>query len=90
MWIGALVVVLIVVAVGARPLAVRLWLAGLISDRALFIASVARFPAIVLAFGLILRVPLPLLLLLTSLSLVPGLLFSRVVHDAIQKRPTRR
>jgi len=83
-------VVLIVVAVGARPLAVRLWLAGLISDRALFIASVARFPAIVLAFGLILRVPLPLLLLLTSLSLVPGLLFSRVVHDAIQKRPTRR
>lgn len=90
MWVGALVVVLIVVAVGARPLAVRLWLAGLISDRALFIASVARFPAIVLAFGLILRVPLPLLLLLTSLSLVPGLLFSRVVHDAIQKRPTRR
>jgi len=89
-WVGALVVVLIVVAVGARPLAVRLWLAGLISDRALFIASVARFPAIVLAFGLILRVPLPLLLLLTSLSLVPGLLFSRVVHDAIQKRPTRR
>ena len=90
MWVGALVVVLIVVAVGARPVAVRLWLAGLISDRALFIASVARFPAIVLAFGLILRVPLPLLLLLTSLSLVPGLLFSRVVHDAIQKRPTRR
>ena len=90
MWIGALVVVLIVVAVGARPVAVRLWLAGLISDRALFIASVARFPAIVLAFGLILRVPLPLLLLLTSLSLVPGLLSSRVVHDAIQKRPTRR
>lgn len=90
MWVGALVVVLIVVAAGARPLAVRLWLAGLISDRALFIASVARFPAIVLAFGLILRVPLPLLLLLTSLSLVPGLLFSRVVHDAIQKRPTRR
>jgi len=89
-WVGALVVVLIVVAVGARPVAVRLWLAGLISDRALFIASVARFPAIVLAFGLILRVPLPLLLLLTSLSLVPGLLFSRVVHDAIQKRPTRR
>jgi len=89
-WVGALVVVLIVVAAGARPLAVRLWLAGLISDRALFIASVARFPAIVLAFGLILRVPLPLLLLLTSLSLVPGLLFSRVVHDAIQKRPTRR
>jgi len=89
-WVGALVVVLIVVAVCARPLAVRLWLAGLISDRALFIASVARFPAIVLAFGLILRVPLPLLLLLTSLSLVPGLLFSRVVHDAIQKRPTRR
>jgi hypothetical protein len=87
---AALVFLVILAALVARPVAVRLWLAGLISDRALFVASVARFPAIVLAFGLILRVPLPLLLLLTLLSLVPGLLFSRVVHDAIQKRPTRR
>ena len=83
-------VVVILATLVARPVAVRLWLAGLISDRALFVASVARFPALVFAFGLILRVPLPLLLLLAMLSLVPGVLFSRVVNDAIQKRPTRR
>jgi hypothetical protein len=76
-----LVAVVILVAIFARPLAVRLWLAGMISDRVLFAASVARFPALVFVFGLILRVPLPLLLLLAVLSLVPGLLLSRVVRQ---------
>jgi hypothetical protein len=80
--VGAvLVAVVILVAIFARPLAVRLWLAGMISDRVLFAASVARFPALVFVFGLILRVPLPLLLLLAVLSLVPGLLLSRVVRQ---------
>jgi hypothetical protein len=88
--LAALVVLVILAAVIIRPLAVRLWREGLIGDRALFIASVARFPALVLAFGLMLRVPLPPLILLTLLSLLPGLLLSRVVHDATQKRPTRR
>lgn len=78
---AALVAVVILVAIFARPLAVRLWLAGMISDRVLFAASVARFPALVFVFGLILRVPLPLLLLLAVLSLVPGLLLSRVVRQ---------
>lgn len=76
-----LVAVVILVAIFARPVAVRLWLAGMISDRVLFAASVARFPALVFVFGLILRVPLPLLLLLAVLSLVPGLLLSRVVRQ---------
>lgn len=87
---AALVVVVVVVAIVARPIAVRLWLEGMISDRALFVASVARFPALVFVFGLILRVPLPPLFLLTVLSLVPGLLFSRVVRDPTQKQTTRR
>lgn len=78
---AVLVAVVILVAIFARPLAVRLWLAGMISDRVLFAASVARFPALVFVFGLILRVPLPLLLLLAVLSLVPGLLLSRVVRQ---------
>jgi hypothetical protein len=78
---AALVAVVILVAIFARPVAVRLWLAGMISDRVLFAASVARFPALVFVFGLILRVPLPLLLLLAVLSLVPGLLLSRVVRQ---------
>jgi hypothetical protein len=87
---AALVAVVILAAVLARPIAVRLWLAGLISDRVLFAASVARFPALVFVFGLILRVPLPLLLLLTVLSVLPGILFSRVVRDPTQNQTTRR
>jgi hypothetical protein len=70
--------------------AIRLWLAGLISDRALFLASIARFPVVVFVFGLILRAPMPLLVLLTIVSLVPGLLLSRVVHDGSVKHPTGR
>jgi hypothetical protein len=87
---AVLAALVVLAAVAVRPLAVRLWLAGLISDRALFLASVARFPAVVLVFGLIVRVPLPLLALLTVLSLVPGVLLSRVVHDATPNHPTHR
>lgn len=85
-----LVALVILGAVAIRPVAVRLWLAGLISDRALFLASVARFPTIVLVLGLMLRVPMPLLILLTVLSLVPGVLLSRVVHDATHNHPTHK
>jgi hypothetical protein len=87
---AALVALVILAALLARPVAVRLWLAGLISDRVLFIASVGRFPALTFLFGLILRVPLPLLLLITLLAVIPGLLFSRVIRDAIDDRVTHR
>ena len=82
---AALLVLVVFAAVVSRPLAVRLWLAGRISDRSLFIASVARFPVLTFVFGLILRVPIPVLLLLTALSVVPGLLFSRVVREWIRR-----
>ena len=88
---GALLVTFIILtAVVIRPVAVRLWRAGLISERALFVASVARFPALVLAFGFILRGPVPLLVMLTVVSLIPGLLLSRVVHDTTDEQLTDR
>ena len=87
---GVLVAVIILAAVVIRPVAVRLWRAGLISDRALFVASVARFPTLVFVLGFILRVPMPLLILLSVLSLVPGLLLSRVVHDVTDEQLTHR
>ena len=90
-WAGAaIVVVLIVAAIGARLLAVRAWRAGWIGDGALVLLSIARFPAIALAFGLILHVPMPLLVLLTLISLVPGLLLSRVIRDVAGEQSTRR
>ena len=87
---AALIALVILAAIVARPIAVRLWLAGMISDRVLFVASVGRFPALAFLFGLILRVPLPLLALITVLSVVPGLLLSRVVRDSIDEQVTRR
>ena len=88
---GALLVTFILLtAVVIRPVAVRLWRAGLISERALFVASVARFPTLVFVFGFILRVPMPLLILLSVLSLVPGFLLSRVVHDVTDEQLTDR
>jgi len=89
-WIGGLVVGLIVAAVGARLVAVPLWRAGWISDRALFVLSIARFPALTFAFGLLLRVTLPLLLLLTLISLVPGLVMSRVIREVVRDQSARR
>jgi len=89
--VGALLVTFVILtAVVIRPAAVGLWRAGLISDRALFVASVARFPALVLAFGFLLRVPIPLLVTLTVVSLIPGLLLSRVVHDTTDEQLTDR
>ena len=88
---GALLVTFITLtAIFIRPVAVRLWRAGLISDRALFVASVARFPTLVLTFGFILRVPVPLLIVLTLVSLIPGLLLSRVVHETTDEQLTDR
>ena len=88
---GALLVTFVILtAVVIRPVAVRLWRAGLISDRALFVGSVARFPALVLAFGFILRIPIPLLVMLTVVSLIPGVLLSRVVHDTTDEQLTDR
>jgi hypothetical protein len=87
--VAALVVLVILAGVAARPIAVRLWRAGLISDRALFAASVARFPALVFAFGLLLRVPLSIVVLLSVLSLVPGFLLSRVVRDETREQIDR-
>jgi hypothetical protein len=87
--VAALVLLVILAAVAARPIAVRLWRMGMISDRALFAASVARFPALVFVFGLLLRLPLSIVVLLSVLSLVPGFLLSRVVRDETHEQIDR-
>jgi hypothetical protein len=87
--VAAVLALVILGAVVARPIAVRLWRMGMISDRALVAASVARFPALVFAFGLILRLPIALVVVLSALSLVPGLLLSRVVHDETREQIDR-
>lgn len=80
---GLLTVLVIVIAVISRPVEVRLWRAGRISDRTLAIAGLARFPIVVFAFGLIVGASWPLLLALTALSIVPGFLFYSFMRTVI-------
>jgi hypothetical protein len=75
---GLLVVLVIAAAVMSRPIEVRLWRAGKISDRALAIVVLARFPIVAIVFGLIVGAPIPLLILITALAIVPGLMFCRL------------
>jgi hypothetical protein len=90
-WVVATFVAFVIVgAVVLRAVAVGLWRASVIGDRALVILSISRFPAVTFAFGLILRVPLPLLVVVTLISLLPGLLLSRVIRETIGEQSARR
>lgn len=86
---GLLVALLIVAAVISRPLEVRLWRAGRITDRTLAIVTLARFPIVAFAFGLINGAPIPLLILITALAVVPGLLSYRLMLDFIRGTAVR-
>jgi hypothetical protein len=80
---GLLVAVVIVVAVISRPIEVRLWRAGRISDRTLAIVGLARFPTLAFAFGLIVGASIEIVVLITALAIVPGLMFYRFMLDLI-------
>jgi hypothetical protein len=86
---GLLVALVIVAAVISRPIEVRLWRAGKISDRTLAIVVLARFPIVAFVFGLIAGAPIPLLILITALAIVPGLMFYRFMLDFIREAAVR-
>ena len=86
---GLLVALVIAAAVISRPIEVRLWRAGKISDRALAIVGLARFPIVAFVFGLIVGAPIPLLILITALAIVPGLMFYRFMLDFIREAAVR-
>jgi len=86
---GLLVALVIAAAVISRPIEMRLWRAGRISDRTLAIAGLARFPIIAFLFGLILGASIPLLILITAVAIVPGLMFYRFMLDFIRDTAVR-
>ena len=87
---GLLVVLVIVLAVVSRPVEMRLWRAGKISDGMLAGLLIARFPIVVFLFGLISGASVPVLVALTAISVVPGLVFHRVLRDVIREQNAGR
>jgi hypothetical protein len=86
---GWLVALVIAAAVISRPIEMRLWRAGRISDRTLAIVGLARFPIVAFLFGLIVGASIPLLILITSVAIVPGLMFYRFMLDFIRHAAVR-
>ena len=66
--------ILLIVAVLVRPMAVRLWRAGLISRRTVMIVVFGRFPALVFAYGVITGAAPLLIVGLSALAIVPTLI----------------
>ena len=82
---GLVLALVIVVAVISRPIEVRLWRAGRITDRTLAIVSLARFPILAFVFGLIVGASIEMVVLITAVAIVPALMFYRVMLDLIQE-----
>jgi len=87
---GALVAVVMVAAVVSRPLELRLWRAGRLSDRSTAILLIARFPVVCFVLGLIVGASGPLLIRITALAVLPGLLFYRFTLDLLRDQAATR
>lgn len=86
-----LVIALIVGAVLARLISIRLWRAGRISDRTMALLSVGRFPVIGLLFGLIVGLdPVLLLALVAGSLLVAAIVAYPTIRDLLADPDTRR
>jgi hypothetical protein len=70
--VGVLLVILLVLAVASRPIEVRLWRAGRLSDRALALLLLARFPILVGLFAVGSGGPMALIVFVIAISLVPA------------------
>jgi hypothetical protein len=85
-WVTLLV---IVVAVASRPLEVRLWRAGRLSDRTVTLLLLGRFPLVVALFAVLSGGSLPMTLVLVAISVLPGLFLYRFVltltHDQVSR-----
>jgi hypothetical protein len=69
MW---LTIIVIVVAVASRPIEVRLWRAGRLSDRTLTLLLIGRFPVLVGVFAVLSSEWSLVTLFLIAISLLPG------------------
>ncbi|HET9084046.1 MAG TPA: hypothetical protein VFN41_06535 [Candidatus Limnocylindrales bacterium] len=73
----------LLIAVLVRPIAVRLWRAGLISRRTAMIVVFGRFPALVLTYGVLTGAAPLLILVLTALATIPSLIVQGPLMDVL-------
>jgi hypothetical protein len=74
---------LIAAAVISRPVEVRLWRAGRLSDRTTALLLVGRFPVVVGLYAIIDGASLPFIAGITLMGLVPAVLFYRFALDLL-------
>jgi hypothetical protein len=80
-WVGLLIVV---AAVASRPIEVRMWRAGRLSDRTLAVLLLGRSPVLIALFSLLIGGPPMVILFMVAISLVPGVFLYRWLLGIIQ------
>ena len=81
---------IVAIAVASRPIETRAWRAGRLSDRALTLLIVGRFPLLVGLIALLTGASLPLALFAVAVSLVSGLFLYRFALGLVQDSSARR
>lgn len=79
----------IVVALAGRPIEVRLWRAGRLSDRTVTLLLLGRFP---LVGGLVAALSggsFAMILLLVAIAVLPGVLLYRWMLDIVREQASR-
>ena len=84
-----LVAILLMVAVLARPVAVRLWRAGLISRRTAMFVVFGRFPALVFTYGVMNGAAPLLILALSALAIIPILILRGPLMEILNDSPVQ-
>jgi hypothetical protein len=80
---------ILILAVASRPIEVRLWRAGRLSDRAVTVLLLTRFPLLVAIGAFATGGPLALDLLLIGGSLLPSLFLYRFLLGIVRERSAR-
>jgi hypothetical protein len=83
---GLLVVVVVLAAVISRPLEVRLWRAGRLSDRTTALLLLGRFPVLVFLFAVLVGGQPLFLLAVTALAMLPPLAFYRFTLGLLREQ----
>jgi hypothetical protein len=78
-------VAVLIVAVASRPIEVRLWRAGRLSDRTAALLIVSRFPIVTALYGVASGAPLALAVGITMGSCIFPVLMYRTVLDNIRE-----
>jgi hypothetical protein len=79
-------IAVIVLVVAARPVEVHFWRNGRLSDRAMTLLLVGRFPVVIGLLALLSSAPLPLTASVLAISLLPSLVFYPLVREFVSDR----